>query len=128
MTKAQQKKNRQKWIDALRSGKYKQGRGTLKDGDSFCCLGVLCDVYAKTRRYNGWDSHGTFFDKSFANNSDVDLITPVMDWVGMTNSGGTYYTKKGKGNSLMGLNDESKLSFKQIANVIEKEPDGLFQS
>lgn len=33
-----------KWIEALRSGLYKQGKGQLRDGDDFCCLGVLCDV------------------------------------------------------------------------------------
>lgn len=36
---------KQKWLDALRSGKYKQGKGLLRDrNDCFCCLGVLCDV------------------------------------------------------------------------------------
>ena len=33
-----------KWIEALRSGKYKQGKGFLKKGDCHCCLGVLCEV------------------------------------------------------------------------------------
>jgi hypothetical protein len=34
-----------KWVDALRSGKYKQGVNSLKREDgSFCCLGVLQDV------------------------------------------------------------------------------------
>lgn len=34
-----------KWIEALRSGKYYQGKGRLKDSfDRYCCLGVLCDV------------------------------------------------------------------------------------
>lgn len=33
-----------KWVEALRSGKYRQGRSTLKHSGSFCCLGVLCDV------------------------------------------------------------------------------------
>jgi hypothetical protein len=33
-----------KWVEALRSGEYKQTKGTLRDGDSFCCLGVLCDI------------------------------------------------------------------------------------
>ncbi len=37
---------KQRWMDALRSGKYKQGRGYLHKDDSFCCLGVLCDVVA----------------------------------------------------------------------------------
>lgn len=33
-----------KWVDALRSGKYKQGRGYLCRDDAYCCLGVLCDI------------------------------------------------------------------------------------
>lgn len=31
------------WIKALRSGEYKQCRNKLKDGESYCCLGVLND-------------------------------------------------------------------------------------
>lgn len=39
---------KQLWIDALRSGEYKQGVGVLHGrSNSFCCLGVLCDVVAK---------------------------------------------------------------------------------
>jgi hypothetical protein len=36
-----------RWVDALRSGKYKQGRGQLHhtlNENTFCCLGILCDV------------------------------------------------------------------------------------
>lgn len=34
-----------KWIDALRSGEYKQARATLRDNSgAYCCLGVLCKV------------------------------------------------------------------------------------
>lgn len=37
-----------KWVDALRSGEYKQASGVLRDdNDAFCCLGVLCDVAVK---------------------------------------------------------------------------------
>lgn len=36
-----------KWLEALRSGRYKQGVGCLRsDKDEYCCLGVLCDVVA----------------------------------------------------------------------------------
>lgn len=39
------KKFKDKWIAALRSGKYKQGRGQLRSlNNNYCCLGVLCDV------------------------------------------------------------------------------------
>lgn len=44
------------WVDALRSGDYKQGRGTLKtllseNVTQHCCLGVLCDILDP----NGWE-------------------------------------------------------------------------
>jgi hypothetical protein len=36
---------KKKWIEALRSGDYKQGRGWLRDHDgNYCCLGVLMEV------------------------------------------------------------------------------------
>ena len=38
-----------KWVAALKSGEYAQGeRRVLNDGfGGWCCLGVLCDIYAK---------------------------------------------------------------------------------
>lgn len=33
-----------KWCKALRSGKFKQGKGRLKTKYGFCCLGVLRHV------------------------------------------------------------------------------------
>lgn len=35
------KEMKAKWLEALRSGKYPQGRDTLFDGYGYCCLGVL---------------------------------------------------------------------------------------
>lgn len=44
---------KQKWIEALRSGKYKQTRRKLKARNgSMCCLGVLCDVMGRKWK---WD-------------------------------------------------------------------------
>lgn len=46
---------RTRWIAALRSGKYKQGVGCLRDStDRMCCLGVLCDLVDP----NGWIDDG----------------------------------------------------------------------
>jgi hypothetical protein len=33
-----------RWLAALRSGKFKQGRYRLRKNDHYCCLGVLCEV------------------------------------------------------------------------------------
>ena len=35
---------KQKWVDALRSGDYEQGKGALLASGKYCCLGVLCEV------------------------------------------------------------------------------------
>lgn len=32
------------WLTALRSGRYKYGRGRLRCRGKFCAIGVLCDV------------------------------------------------------------------------------------
>lgn len=33
-----------KWVAALRSGDYKQGRAYLERDGAYCCLGVLCKI------------------------------------------------------------------------------------
>lgn len=38
-----------RWLEALRSGEYKQGRAYLRKDDKFCCLGVLCDLIDSTQ-------------------------------------------------------------------------------
>lgn len=35
---------KKEWIEALRSGKYKQGQGSLYRDGAYCCLGVLFDA------------------------------------------------------------------------------------
>lgn len=41
------KRIKELWIEALRSGDYKQGKGLLRnENDEFCCLGVLTNLYA----------------------------------------------------------------------------------
>ena len=54
------------WVEALHSGKYKQGIGKLKKigGDSYlyCCFGVACEIY---ERHNGE------LEKSVASFSDT---------------------------------------------------------
>lgn len=35
------------WVEALRSGEYKKGKGALRANGKFCCLGVLCNLHAQ---------------------------------------------------------------------------------
>lgn len=50
-----------KWVAALRSGDYEQGRGYLHRG-GFCCLGVACDLFIKETGRACWDGDGDFDD------------------------------------------------------------------
>lgn len=43
---------KKKWLNALKSGKYKQGTGQLRNNSSYCCLGVLCEVTGNAQNRN----------------------------------------------------------------------------
>ena len=45
MTVYVNKRNMEKWVKALESGRYKQGNGSLLRDGQFCCLGVACDLF-----------------------------------------------------------------------------------
>ena len=135
-----------RWVAALRSGKFRQGTGYLHCHyhGTYCCLGVLCTLYDKDA---GADDEvaGTWRD------GQEVLPREVRDWADMASEEG------GLGNSfpcLTALNDgfdsmktpeqqvlalehldampaevdsngRVKLSFEEIANVIEAEYDQL---
>ncbi len=45
---------KQQWLQALRSGEYQQARGNLRVDNTFCCLGVLCDLAIKQNVVPAW--------------------------------------------------------------------------
>lgn len=116
---------KRKWVKALRSGKYSKGKYQLRswDGEAYCCLGVLTDLYIKENKVkSGWKS------KSFAP-SDASLSPRVMRWAHLKGYSANDPEVKYKGNlgdpggttNLSRINDRTKLSFKQIAKIIEKQ-------
>ena len=42
-------KDAEKWVKALRSGKYEQGTKYLCYSGKYCCLGVLDDIFPKMK-------------------------------------------------------------------------------
>lgn len=49
-------KLKQKWVEALRSGKYAQANGALYDGNGYCCLGVCHLLITGEIPARMWDS------------------------------------------------------------------------
>jgi hypothetical protein len=103
-------KRKKAWLEALRSGDYKQGAGKLREQDNgFCCLGVLCDITDNTKwkrsefgeyLYGSADSYG------FPSDAFIKRI-------GLGKEFSRYLAR---------MND-NKRNFKQIADEIEKASD-----
>jgi hypothetical protein len=111
--------NAKKWVAALRSGEYLQARTHLRREYGFCCLGVACDLYAKSHPEADWERRGNLF--RFMGELGT-LPNPVRKWIGLTDSCGIYNFS----HFLVTDNDEGK-SFNEIADIIESEPAYLFE-
>ena len=112
-----------KWVTALRSNKYKQGKECLLKDGKHCCLGVLCEIYNKDRTRQGKNPIKTYINDEklvrFGRESAV-LPETVRRWAGMHSKVGWLPCS----NHLAGLNDLG-VKFKTLANKIEKHYDCL---
>lgn len=135
-TKEEQAANRARWVEALRSGEYKQVKGALRgvnrDGDpvGYCCLGVACELASKEgvveRRENAYGSPGDLF---YGDSESTALPHPVRRWLGIGIDGDLkeevrYESAPGiedHTQTLIGLNDSVGYTFEQIADVIEND-------
>lgn len=100
-----------KWLEALRSGKYKQTTGTLQDENGFCCLGVACKILIPNDNLIVWGNSNMI-------KGTVPSHQPNSPrWLFNIN---TYFDKKGFG-SITILNDIDKKNFNEIADFIEKK-------
>jgi len=99
-----------KWIKALRSGKYKQTKGKLKGKVGYCCLGVLCEISGKDE----------FKSKGYLGSFET-LPKEVVSWAGMKSRTGCFIINRDyqTSESLSNLND-SGIKFKEIARIIHK--------
>ena len=120
-----------KWLEALRSGKYRQSRYRLRSLDNgFCCLGVLCDIY--TKEVGGsWklDKAGLSDSYEMVSDSGHESVTSelpsfVRNWADLEWFNPQVHVAKGECDfvpaTLAELNDEGR-SFKEIADIIDHQ-------
>lgn len=96
------------WIQALRSGDYKQHTSRLRtgvDGNSgYCCLGVVCDIAAKDGGPQ-WQSGNSFMGETGG------LPEKMAEFLGLNEQA----TDK-----LIEMNDQDHRSFSYIARHLER--------
>ena len=102
-----------KWIKALRSGLYPQGRSYLHANNKYCCLGVLCDVYY------GHDIFIPMREPEFSNINKLNINNnefissiplSLIKHIGLSENNIA---------TLIKMNDEDECSFNQIADYLE---------
>ena len=106
-----------KWLKSLRSGKYQQAKGCLReieendDGDQvvkgFCCLGVLQDIAVKDGG-GEWD-----VGPCYLGNPQSYMGTPrqqILDYLQLDDDAVEH---------LIDMNDQEGASFDEIADEIE---------
>jgi hypothetical protein len=130
------KENIRKWVDALRSGEYGQTTGKLRRDDSFCCLGVACDL-SPLGKWESLSSVGNLLyvlHKTDEEGEKIahenDLPHRVADWLGIDQdpmvktwgepTGEAIVFDRGTMAFLSDLNDDSEWDFDQIADAIER--------
>lgn len=111
---------KEKWLDALRSGKYKQGTNKLRTlSDGYCCLGVLCDIYHKETHEGSWKESDFSYEFINENKPNVTVYLPeyIAKWAGLS---GTDPRIKSKHNHPISYINDKGNSFIEIAELIEK--------
>ncbi len=100
---------KQLWVDALRSGDYKQGRLALRtEDDRFCVMGVLCNIHAQhyPKIAATCKVKGEYLEFCEA------APKLVIEWAQLT---------KGEAYGLVYKNDTNMQTFEQLANYIEEK-------
>lgn len=105
------------WVKALRSGLYKQGREQLQSSDGFCCLGVACDVLIP----RAMQLRDEVNDQSYLAGGFPTAQPHAPGWLRRIRTPNLQYIKRnGKivEAQLDMFNDQHKLSFRTIANIL----------
>lgn len=120
-----------KWVKALRSGDYRQGRNYLsvknKTNDNFrhCCLGVLCEIAPKSLKLEPTiitAEDGTTNVLGYGKAKDYSVLPKeVIDWAGLPDFNPDVKESPNDkwGQNLSHFNDARKYNFNQIADLLE---------
>lgn len=116
---------KERWIEALRSGEYQQTQARLRRNQGYCCLGVLCDLYAKEHGLE-WEEHEEHEEyeglKLYTLNQEGSILPEdVKNWAELDDRHPSVKVGKTEDTPLTYLNDGQRLNFNQIAQIIEEQ-------
>lgn len=111
-----------KWVQALRSGEYEQGKQYLCDGTKYCCLGVLDAINPKLNLRGSANASLYNYKKVGLESPLGELPTntdqPDIDLAVLNDAGSSGYCIEG---SSTRVGRTAPLNFQEIADIIEAE-------
>jgi hypothetical protein len=113
------------WVEALRSGKFKKGKGALHPTKgTYCCLGVLCELHRTRLKKpkDEWEIREVDGEKRFVyKGQKYSLPLEVREWAGLNNSDPIPKDNLCLSEANDGINGKGRgLGFKKIADLIEE--------
>jgi hypothetical protein len=122
--------NQEKWLEALESEKYTQGRSSLKTQDKdnspkYCCLGVGCEIFDVERHDQLRNGDFPFGGDRTTCYAPVEL-KEILALYGDQGDSDFYREQPNKFRSLISYNDYEKKTFKEIAKIVRDNPDIYF--
>lgn len=111
---------KRRWLVALRSGRYQQGRHALRQrtpegGLEYCCVGVLCNVISP----DAWTQPRHDGTKQVFDWQSKGVVANAVQSAGLTHVG----LRDNVFRKLAGMNDDEGFSFETIADWIERHVD-----
>jgi hypothetical protein len=116
------KENMKIWVDALRSGNYRQTQKKLRNEDgAMCCLGVACEVFGQGT-WNGDPDNSEYIYYTTPDGGHESGLLPheVQEWLGVSSINPEVIDAEGYGTSLANANDAMGWDFPTIADAIER--------
>jgi hypothetical protein len=126
---------KRRWVDALRSDKYRQGYKRLhsiQNGEEcYCPLGVLCELAVEdrvverdSRQFESYEDVEPYEDIGYRRSplfaTEYSLLPrEVAEWAGLGDSVSPVVHLSDFGEEIVTLNDDLRLTFAVIADAIE---------
>ena len=107
--------NAKLWLEALRSGEFKQAKDQLEVEGSYCCLGVACVIA---------ENHGVEIKRDILGQIEGANLADqpeVQKWLGLHD----FEARIGSNHSVALMNDKGA-SFAVIADHLEAYADEIF--
>lgn len=106
------------WADELESGRFEQTQGVLRRDDTYCCLGVACELAREDGVEVKPDALRLDGGVYLYDEEDVALPYSVQEWLGLDGDCGLYRGDSPYTDDNLAADNDHGQTFSEIARTI----------